>query len=130
MTKQCTYSLEVIAPVFPVSDLRRSCAYYTECLLFETAFEWRDSEREPLNYAILQNGNVELHLSLAREPHKNVAYVFVNNVRDYFEAVKHLQAEISAPLSDQPWEMREFEVTDPDGNRIIFGEHLSRIEDA
>jgi len=66
MTDQQAYSLEVAAPVFPVTDIERSRAYYTGRLAFDVAFEWADSDDEPLNYLILQGGNTELHLSLAQ----------------------------------------------------------------
>lgn len=56
------------------------------------------------------------------------AYVFVDGVADYYEVVKARGADIREELQDYPWGMREFEVTDFDGNRLIFGEHLSRIE--
>ncbi len=121
------FSLEVVAPVFPVSDIARSRAYFTEKLLFALSFEWADSEGEPLSYAILQQDNTELHLTLAKGPRKTTAYFFVNNVRAFYEAVKSAGANITHDIEDQPWDMREFEVTDPDGNQIVFGEHISRI---
>jgi uncharacterized glyoxalase superfamily protein PhnB len=42
--------------------------------------------------------------------------------------VQRAGGRISCPLETQPWDMREFEVTDPDGNRLIFGEHVSRLD--
>ena len=122
------FSLEVVAPVFPVADIDRARDHYTEKLLFTLSFEWADSENEPLSYAILQQGNTELHLTLAKGPRKTTAYFFVNNVRAFYEAVKTAGANITHDIKDQPWDMREFEVTDLDGNQIIFGEHISRIE--
>ncbi len=121
------YMLEVVAPVFPVTDIKRSLAYYTEKLLFTVGFEWADTPEEDIRYAILQSGNCELHLRYRETPHPTVAYVFVDGVKDYYEAVKTRHATITGEIDDHPWEMREFEVTDPDGNRLIFGEHLSRL---
>ena len=57
-----------------------------------------------------------------------VAYFFVDNVAGYYQALQDTAADIVQEIRDYPWEMREFEVADPDGNRIIFGEHLSRIK--
>lgn len=51
----------------------------------------------------------------------------MNNIAAYYARVKANGAEVVAPLADQPWDMREFEVADPDGNALIFGEHLSVI---
>jgi predicted enzyme related to lactoylglutathione lyase len=122
------YRCAVVAPVLVVTDLTRAVAHYTDRLLFTTGFEWADSPTEPLRYAIVQNGDIELHLAAAPAPRPTVAYVFVDGIDAYHAAVAPLDPAITAALADQPWEMREFEITDPDGNRIIFGEHMSRIE--
>jgi len=130
MSNEANYKLEVAAPVFPVTDVTRSLAFYTEKLKFESSFEWADSEDEPINYAILQNGNTELHLTKAETPRDTVAYYFVDGIQEYYETVKQTGVDLASDIADQPWEMREFEVADPDGNRVIFGEHISRIEGA
>lgn len=128
MTDASEFSLDVVAPIFPVTDVAQAREYYTEKLLFTVGFEWSDREGEPLSYAIIQHGDTELHLTLVNTTHKARAYFFVTNVRAYYEAVKSAGAVITHDIEDQPWEMREFEIADPDGNAIIFGEHLSRIK--
>ena len=122
------YKLEVVAPIFPVTDLQRSVAYYTRSLLFSVGFEWADTDGEPVRYAILQNGNTELHLTAAETSRQVVAYFFVDGVAAYYDAVKAAGAKITCEIEDLPWDMREFEIADPDGNRLIFGQHLSRID--
>lgn len=128
MTDPTSFKLEVVAPVMTVVSMEEALRCYRDLLLFNVAFEWSDTEQEPTRYTILQQGNTELHLSAAETPHPTVAYIFVGNVQAYHDAVKARGANISEAIQDHPWEMREFEVTDPDGNRIIFGEHLSRID--
>ena len=125
MTDQNTFKLENVAPVFQVADIKRALGYYSDKLLFSTDFEWSNSENEPVNYAIVLQGDTELHLTPNKEPHERVAYFFVRNVQAFHEAVKAKGADITRGITDLPWQMREFEVTDPDGNRLIFGEHLS-----
>ena len=129
MADQNTFSLDVIAPVFPVTDLARARDYYTEKLLFTVKFEWADRDGEPVRYAILENGKVELHLTAGSAARPVSAYIFVDRVSAYCDAVRARGARITADIEDHPWEMREFEISDPDGNRLIFGEHLSRIGD-
>ena len=128
MSKSPLYKLEVAAPVFPVTDLRRSVNYYRDALLFDVGFEWADTPDEPVRYAIIQSGNTELHLTVAGEARTVGAYFFVKNVAGYYKALQDTAADIVQEIQDYPWEMREFEVADPDGNRIVFGEHLSRIK--
>lgn len=130
MTQQSGYSVETVAPVFPVTDILRSRRYYTERLGFEVDFEWADSDDAPLNYVILRLGKAELHLTLALAANKTAAYFFVDGVENYYRSVSANGATIAQALADQPWEMREFEVADPDGNALIFGEHLSRLSGA
>ncbi len=127
MTEDRKPHLAVVAPIFPVTNLRQSVAYYTEKLLFSIGFEWSDSDKEPVRYAIIQNGDTELHLTQSEKPHKAGAYFFLHGVQEYYDAVKKNGADITQEIADQPWEMREFEVADPDGNMLIFGEHFSRI---
>ncbi len=129
MSKTAAYKLEVVAPIFPVTDLKRAVEYYRDALLFDVGFEWADAPDDSIRYAILQSGNTELHLTTASEAKTVVAYFFVDNVAGYYDAIRNTAANIVQDIQDYPWEMREFEVVDPDGNRIIFGEHLSRIED-
>lgn len=117
-----------VAPVFPVSDLKTSVAYYRDALLFETRFEWADTDAEPVRYAILSRDHVELHLSSGAARHPATAYFFVDGVDGYYAEVTAAGANITEALCDQPWEMREFETKDPDGNVLVFGEHKSRIE--
>lgn len=118
-----------IAPVLPVSDLKASVAYYCGKLLFESRFEWSDSDAEPPRYAILCRDQVELHLSAGAARHPATAYCFVDGVDGYHAEVTAAGANITEALSDRPWEMREFETRDPDGNVLLFGEHKSRIEE-
>jgi len=127
MTNEPRFKLEVVAPIFPVTDVRRAITYYAEALMFDIGFEWADSASEPIRYAVLQNGNTELHLTETDVWRETTAYFFVDGVRAYYDAVLEKEARITCEIKDHPWEMREFEVADPDGNRIVFGEHLSRI---
>ena len=118
---------ETVAPIFPVTNLKASVRYYTEKLLFKIGFEWANAEDEAVSYAIVQKDDTELHLTQSPKPHKTRAYFFVSGVQDYYNAIQNTEATITYKIQDLPWEMREFEVSDPDGNLIIFGEHLSNI---
>jgi len=130
MTQDPNYRLAEVAPIFAVTDLARARDYCVNALMFEVSFEWADAPDEPIRYAILRQGNCQLHLSESPTAPTSLAYFFVDNVKGYHDAVMARGAELSEPLRDHPWEMREFEAVDPDGNRLVFGEHLSRIAEA
>ncbi|GAB2208193.1 hypothetical protein ROS1_50100 [Roseibium sp. ROS1] len=119
--------LSNIAPVFPVSDLKAAVAYYRNRLLFESRFEWADTEAEPVRYAILCRDHVELHLSAGAGRHPATAYCFVAGIDGYYTSVTEAGADIAEAITDRPWDMREFGARDPDGNMLYFGEHLERI---
>ncbi|WP_298817349.1 VOC family protein [uncultured Roseibium sp.] len=121
--------LSLIAPVFPVSDVATAVAYYRDRLLFEVRFEWADNEGEPARYAILGRDKIELHLTGGDALHPRTAYCFVDGIDGYYALARKAGANITEDIGDQPWEMREFETKDPDGNALIFGEHLSRKTD-
>jgi hypothetical protein len=52
-----------------------------------------------------------------------MAYVQMSGVDAYHAALKAKNVEVSA-LDNRPYGMRDFEVVDPCGNRIAFGQPL------
>lgn len=129
MTEKSKPHVSLVAPIMPVTDVSASMLFYTQKLLFVTSFEWSDSDGAPVRYAILQKDDTELHLTQVEKPVRTSAYFFVHGVTEYFEAVKGAGADILGGLTDQPWKMREFDIADPDGNILLFGEHLDRISE-
>ena len=117
-----------IAPVVRVSDLGQSIAYYRDSLKFTVAFEWADGEGEPVRYAVLEYGKAGIHLTQSDQPGGTTAYCFVDGIDAYHALVKTAGANITEDIKDQPWRMREFETRDPDGNVLLFGEHLDRVD--
>ncbi len=118
-----------VAPVFVVDHVARSCGYYTDKLFFSVGFLWSETEGAPPNYAVLEHGTGALHLTTGRPAGAAIAYVLVDGVDRFYVRVKTAGAHITHEIANQPWDMREFEVKDPDGNRLIFAEHVSRISD-
>jgi|GEM_PF-1568050 len=127
MSAANTPQLSHIAPVLRVSDLPAALAYYRDKLLFEVAFEWADNEGEPVRYAVLERGKAGVHLTQSDNAGGTTAYCFVDGIDGYHAAVKAAGANITEDISDQPWMMREFETADVDGNVLLFGEHLDRV---
>ncbi len=119
---------EVLAPVFRVADVVRSRSYYVKKLGFECHFEWADEHEGAPRYVILRQGRTELHVSQSKQSTPSTAYVFVAGIQEYYDTVSGADAVITQQIQDFPWNMREFEVQDPDDNKLVFGEHLSRLE--
>jgi uncharacterized glyoxalase superfamily protein PhnB len=58
---------------------------------------------------------------LTRKPR----YLHIDDIESFYAATRASGAEISKPIRDEPWGMREFGVITIDGHRIMFGTPIS-----
>lgn len=110
---------ESVTPRFPVADVGRSFAFYVGQLGFELGWKWGD----PVTHGNVCRGEVGLDLIAVPEGRRGaaMAYVQIRGVDAYFSELKARNVALSEP-QDRPYGMRDFEVVDPDGNRLAFGE--------
>jgi len=115
------------ATVLPVRELSTSRDFYRDRLGFEVGFEWQD----PPTYAVLRAESTSIHLSEIETPrealaptsmHPTLIYLFTHDVDALHAQVAASGVEISSPLQTFDYGMREFEVRDPDGHRLTFGQ--------
>ena len=52
--------------------------------------------------------------------HSYFAYLEVDRIDEFYAAVRERGAEVTKPLRDEPWGMREFGIRTADGHRIMF----------
>jgi catechol 2,3-dioxygenase-like lactoylglutathione lyase family enzyme len=119
-----------IVPVMKCRDLERSIAFYTEVL----GFQWRWPEYKEQEIA---NGVADLALDdaavqLSRHAGDGcfgaLSRVFVEDVdtcyRQFCAQGLDVNGRPDSPVHtapvDQTWGLREFAVTDPDGNGLLF----------
>ena len=57
--------------------------------------------------------------------HSYFAYLRVDDVDGYYQDLKAKGIQISSPVSNKPWGMREFGIMSPDGHRIMIGRSQS-----
>ena len=110
------------ATVFVVTDVARSTAYYRDALGFAVAFEYG----APIYYVCLCRDDVDLHLIDARQTERRAGHgglcLFVTDVdKLHAELVARGACPITAP-EDRPYGMRDFNLRDPDGNHLTFGQ--------
>lgn len=109
------------ATVLAVRDVAASTAYYRDALGFAVTFEYG----QPTYYVCLCRDDVQLHLLAvggdARLPGQGGLCVFVNDVDAVHGELKARGARVVKPPADYAYGMRDFDVTDLDGNRITFG---------
>ena len=119
-----------IVPVIKSSDLRRSLHFYTEVLDFERKWPGYE-EREMANGVIdLVRDGAELQLSRHSGDgvFGSVNRVFVDDVDERYltfrarglNTTQRPESPIHTAPVDQTWGLREFAVTDPDGNGLCF----------
>lgn len=108
---------EELVPVFRIADAEAAVAWYRR-LGFESTGTHQFEPGFP-RYVFLERGDVHLHLSehTGDAPHRSVAYLYVDDVGP-------ISAAFGVSAEDQPWGMRELELTDPDGNRLRIGSRI------
>ena len=103
-----------VVPIFRVADAATSVEWYAQ-LGFEQVFEHRFAPDMPA-YVGIRRDDAEIHLSEHAgdaSPH-SLVYVWV-------ESVDALAERFGATVDEMPW-ARDFEVADPDGNRLRVAE--------
>ena len=119
-----------IVPVIKSGDLNRSVDFYTKVLDFERKWPG-DEEREMANGVVdLVRDGAELQLSrhAGDGVFGSVNRVFVDDVNERYatfrgrglDTTKRPESPVHTAPVDQTWGLREYSVTDPDGNHLCF----------
>lgn len=109
-------------PILYSSDVSKSVAYFVEQLAFTNKWEW-DS---PPTFAGVHREDVEVFF-MKREgeiPIVHLALV-VDNVDEYYTAIKNNGAIILSEPVTEKWNMREMFVKCPDGHIIRIGHNTT-----
>ncbi len=116
------------AALFAVEDIERALAYYRDALGFRIDFRWG----EPAIYAGIARDEVCIHLQTAalspRAPGQGALNVFVTDVDALHAEFAARGARIVRPPQDYDYGMRDFDVLDPDGNDLCFGQATAGTE--
>jgi uncharacterized glyoxalase superfamily protein PhnB len=116
---EAAFKLTNLAPVLHVKDMTAALAYYRDKLGFDVTFSWK----EPPRYVCLRLDDVSIHLNSYVPPlgPSHVA-IFCKGVDALYEQCVARGIAIAEPIKNEPYGMREFVVTDPDGHRLVFGQ--------
>lgn len=122
-----------VAPVLMVSDIQASAAYYQDKLGFTYEQFWG----EPPSFVMMRRDGLTIMLAEHSHdggpgdtnPNSRVsghedqwdAYIWVDNVDILYEEVKAAGATIFSEPCNTFYDLREFQITDPDGYQIGFG---------
>jgi uncharacterized glyoxalase superfamily protein PhnB len=116
-------------PVLLVRDVRRAASFYQQKLHFCVDFLHGD----PPFYGSVSRDGARLHLRFVHDPNFAAlaqqeesliaAFIEVFNVKALFSEFERRGVDFAQPLVSQAWGGLDFQVRDPDGNRICFAEH-------
>ena len=109
-------TLKRVAPIFAVSDVSASLAYY-ERLGFATR------EYDGGGYGFVTRDGIEIHLGLPSQSDPRArasAYLWVDDADELAQEWLSVGADVNVP-EDTEWGQHEGALIDPDGNVIRFG---------
>lgn len=105
-------------PGLRARDVKKLAEWYRDHLAFEINFLWQD----PPTFAMIGRDEIRIGIGPSDTPYGPASfYVHVEDL-DGLYAEFHARGVVSRPPTVEPYNMKEFEVHDPDGNRICFGE--------
>ena len=112
-------------PVLRSADYPRSRAFYADSL----GFDIDEEGGVPPRFGIFRRGRSIVYVNAWNGPpgaHQGGwdAYFHVEGLETLFESYRASGVPLTRPIEETVYGMREFEVTDPDGNILCFGEDL------
>ena len=105
-----------IVPILPTKDAVMAVEWYRQ-YGFEVDFEHRFEPHMPA-YVGIKRDDAEIHLSEHTGDALGPGLLYI-----WVDAVDPLAAITGAKVDSMPW-ARDFEVADPDGNRLRFAERV------
>lgn len=115
--------LSHFAAIFPCHNPEEIAEWYRDKLGFEITFKWED----PASYVVTHKDDaVSIHFSKTekKELQPSMISIFCYDVDAVYEELYANKIEKITSPEDQDYGMRDFDVTDPWGNRITYGTYV------
>jgi uncharacterized glyoxalase superfamily protein PhnB len=103
-------------PELPVADVERAQQYYRDTLGFEIGWLYPGKEIG----AVSRDGAAIFFRKRQPPFEPAVHWVFANDLDASYRELQTLGANIVEPLEKKPWGLRQFTVSDLDGNLFYF----------
>jgi catechol 2,3-dioxygenase-like lactoylglutathione lyase family enzyme len=117
-----TVHLKLSVPFLRVRDVRTAEAFYCGLLGFTRNWEHQLRPGFPRVVSVSRDG---ITLFLTEHPEcasGGLVYCYVEGLNDLAAEIVASGGTLDWGPRDQPWGMRECQVTDPDGNQVRFGQ--------
>ncbi len=109
-------------PILYSSNILKSLDYYTKSLQFDTRWDWG----EPPTFGGVGKDSIQIFFCEGGQGNPGTwLSIFVDDVDEYYNAIKPKGAKIISEPDDKIWGVREMLVGDPDGHIIRFGHGIS-----
>ena len=111
------HQLRSIMPELPLDDVPAGVVYYRDVLGFEINYQQHD-------LGVMDRDEVRLLLIARTERHTGIGScsLYVNAVDALHAELVEKGAKVQGEPVSHPWGLREFQVLDPEGNRISFAQ--------
>ena len=110
------------ATVLHVKDMAPALTFYRDKLGFTVSFSWD----EPAQYVCLCLGDAAIHLNSYVPPAgPSHICIFCTGIDAFYARLVASGVNVTEPIADRAYGMRDFNVTDPDGHCIVFGQGIS-----
>ena len=119
--------LRQVSPTLHVKDMRRTLSFFEASLAFRCTFKLEDDRHPEIPYAIVARDHVEIHLQV-REAAAGTSscYITVDDADSVWAEVQKAGVRVLRPIENSAYGMRDFNVADPDGNTVGFGQPIAR----
>ena len=105
-----------LVPELPVADVERAQEHYRDALGFTIA--WLEPDK---GMGAVSRGQIAIFLRRRTPPFEPaVHWVFAEELDALYEELESRGARVDGPPGKKPWGLRQFTVTDRDGNVFHF----------
>ncbi|WP_446742618.1 VOC family protein [Silvibacterium acidisoli] len=111
-----TTSIGYPVPELPVADVERAQRHYRDALRFEIGWLYPGKE-----IGAVLRGEVAIFLRKTKQPFAPaIHWIFAKDIEATYREMQSSGARIVDPLQTKPWGLRQFTVSDLDGNLFYF----------
>ncbi|HUB51613.1 MAG TPA: glyoxalase superfamily protein [Terracidiphilus sp.] len=110
-----------VNPTLRARDVKALAEWYRDALGFEIRLFWGD----PPSHAIVGRDQIRLGIApLESNFGPSAAYIHVTGVNELYAEFVSRNVPINRPLELTDYRMKDFDLIDPEGNRLCFGEMI------